>query len=343
MCQIALRSQRNTAIKTDDFPIVDKSAVLRSLRYILACLNLCIRRLCQIAICRCHLYIHSCIKSGTSRLCQIALCFQINIFLCFDIPVGSKGAVCRSQIHIFACIKSCTRCLCQIALCFQFNIACSGEISAIGQSAEIFNRDIPCHIPFDSHSQRIGIILNAHIPGNSLAGLGLDAVHDDAIELIICFFQQQRFAVEGVNRIGSNCSLGRLSDVSIDSFQGQRPLRICLIARCYRTIQRQAVLGIKRYIAARVDGSGRFHNISSAVLFFFPSHGQGTVACCGELSGSIDRSKNQGSVLDAMRNTPHTPYIGIMRCDVYRSAVIQYADRIGVLAHNAGIFIRFEF
>ena len=210
---------------------------------------------------------------------QISVRFQLNIFLCFDIPVGSKGAVCRSQLHIFACIKSCTRCLCQIALCFQFNIARSGEIPAIGQSAvlpEIFNRDIPCHIPFDSHNQRIRIVNDTHISVNGLAGLGLNAVHSDAIELIICIFQQQRFAVEGVNRIGSNCSLGRLSDVSIDSFQGQYLLRICLITRLHRTVQCQLVCGRKRYIAAGVNFAFhcRFHNVPGAVLFLFLSHGK---------------------------------------------------------------------
>ena len=199
--------------------------------------------------------------------------------MCFDIPVGCKGAICRSQIHIFACIKSCTRCLCQIALCFQFNIACSGEISAIGQSAvlpEIFDRDIPCYFPLNSHSQRIRIVNDTHIPINGLAGLGLNAVHSDAIELIICIFQQQRFAVEGVNRIGSNCSLGRLSDVSIDRFQGQRPLRILQIARCYRAVQRQIVCSGKRRIAAGGNFAFhcRFHNISGAVFFLFLSHGK---------------------------------------------------------------------
>ena len=102
----------------------------------------------------------------------------------------------RSQRYILACSEGRISRLVQITVRFQVNIALGGDIPCAGKrtvGAEVLDRDIPCHIPADSNNQRIGIVLNAHIAGNSrfLTLVGLNAVHGDVIKLVLCIFQQQ--------------------------------------------------------------------------------------------------------------------------------------------------------
>ena len=142
--------------------------------------------------------------------------------------------------------------------------------------------------------------------------------------MIIRVFQQQGFAVEGVDGIGGDGTLVRLGDISIKSRQSQFLLHNSLISRRYRTIQRQFVLGCKHHVAAGDDRTCHclFFNFSGTVLFLFPTHGQRAFAFCDEFSLSIDVSENQGAVLNAQRNASHTLYIGRFRRDVHRSTVI---------------------
>ena len=256
--------------------------------------------------------------------------------------VLGNARICRSQRHILPCGEGRIRSLRQVTLRCQVNVVCSGEIPLVGQctvSSEVFDRDIPCHIPVDRNGQRTGIVLNANtaVNGRLLSLVSRDAVHSDVIELISCIFQQQGFAVEGLDRIGSNASLVCLGDVSANRFQRQRLFRILQITHCYRAVQRQTGCSGKRRIAAGLDGTFHclFLNRTDTVLFFFPSHGQLIITFRDEFTLGIDIPKHQGSVMDA-------PDIRGSRFDVHRGAVIQDADRIARFAHNAGGLVRIE-
>ena len=155
--------------------------------------------------------------------------------------------------------------------------------------------------------------------------------------MISCIFQQQGFAVEGLDRIGSNASLVCLGDVSANRFQRQRLFRILQITHCYRAVQRQTGCSGKCRVAAGLDRAIHrlFFNRTDAVLFFFPSYGQLIITFRDKFTLGIDIPKHQGSVMDA-------PDIRGSRFDVHRSTVIQDADRIARFAHNAGRFVRIK-
>ena len=255
----------------------------------------------------------------------------------------------RGQRYILICRKHCTCRLCHITFSCQVSAARGGKISAVGKHTvlkEIFDRDIPCHIPIDSNGHRIGIVFDTHIPvnGRHLSGLGFEAVHDDVIELIFCVFQQQGFVAEGVDGIGGDSAFVRLGDASIEGRQSQRFFRIGQISRLHQSVQRQIVIGSKRRITTGVDRPShrRFHNRPNTVLFLFPSHGQRAIAYCDKFSHRLDVSQNQRAILDAQRNASHTAYIGRFRRNVHRSTVIQDANWVIFLAHNTGSFVRFE-
>ena len=254
----------------------------------------------------------------------------------------ADACICRSQRHILPCSECRIRRLRQVAVRFQANVARSGKIPLVGKrtvGAEVLDRDIPCHIPVDGNGQRTGIVLNANtaVNGRLLSLVSRDAVHSDVIELISCIFQQQGFAVEGLDRIGSNASLVCLGDVSANRFQRQRLFRILQITHCYRAVQRQTGCSGKRRVAAGLDRAFHclFLNRTDTVLFFFPSHGQLIIAFRDKFTLGIDIPKHQGSAMDA-------PDIRGSRFDVHRSTVIQDADRIARFAHNAGRFVRIK-
>ena len=153
--------------------------------------------------------------------------------------------------------------------------------------------------------------------------------------MIILVFQQQGFSVEGIDRFGSDDTLVRLDNISIEGRQRQF-LPIFQIFRSYRAVQRQIIHGAKRHIAAGQDGAFHllFYNISGTVLFLFTAHRQRAVADSSEFFHGIDGSKKQGSVLYALGNTSHAPDIGRPRCNVYRSSVIQNTNSMICIAHN---------
>ena len=285
-----------------------------------------------------------------SRCCYVSSCCRYR-------AVGRNRAVRTRQRYVLIGRYSCSGR--QVTLRFQANITCSGKISAVGQSAaltEIFDRDIPCHIPIDSNGHRIGIVFDTHIPVNGrrlrLDYISIavfhgydDAVHSYVIELISRIFQQQGLAAHGIDLIGGDSAFVRLGDASIGGLQCHRYFRIGQISRLHRAIQRQIVIGSKRRIAAGLDGAFHrlFYNITGIVFFLFPSHGQRAFAYCDEFSLSINGSKNQRAVPDTQGKASHALYIGGSRRDVHRGAVIQDANRMIRIAHNAALGVRFEF
>ena len=148
---------------------------------------------------------------------------------------------------------------------------------------------------------------------------GFDAVHNDAVKLVSCVFQQQGIVAERLYRIGRNGALIRLGNGPINRFQSQCLLCTFRISRLHDTVQRQIVCGSKGYITTGVDGTCHrcLHNISGVVLFLFPSHGQRAVAVCDEFARGIDGSKKQGTVLYTLGNASHAPDIGRPRRNVY--------------------------
>ena len=241
-----------------------------------------------------------------------------------SVSLGNASA-CRSQRDILARRKR--------------------RIRRLRQVAAICDRDIPCHAPVDGDGQRVGVVHNADVSGNGrflplhfCSGFGVfhnnyDAVHDYVIELVVLVFQNQRFAVDGLDGIGGDGALVGLGDAAVLRFQRYR-----LIVRGHRAVQRQILLGGKRRVASGGDAAcHRFlDNRSGTVLFFFPSHGKRAVAFCHELIFRIDGSENQRTVLDI--GVVHAfDMSGIRRRDIHHSAVVQDADGIVRITHNAGI------
>ena len=248
----------------------------------------------------------------------------------------------RGQRHIRTRHEGRARRLRQVALRRQGQFARGGEIPVVGQRAvrfEILDRDIPCRFLVDLDGQRVGVVHNAHVSGN---GRRAAAVHGDTVELVPRVFQEQGFPVHGMDGVGGNRAFVRLGDAAVLRFQRQR-LRVCRIAHRHRAVQCQIVRGGKRRVAADVDGAfhRRFHDISGPVLLLFPSHGKRAFALRNEFSPDTDVSEGQRSVPDI--RVAHAFQIGHARClDIHRGAVVQDADGVELLAHDAGRRIRLE-
>ena len=146
----------------------------------------------------------------------------LNACPCRLLNIGCR----RAKFHIPACRKGRIGRLPQCSLCAQGNIPRRRKVANISQSAvpaKIVHRDIACHLPLDCHHQCRIIIFDAHIPVNSrlFCRSGFNAINGEAAKLISCILQQQRFAIEGLDRPGSNRALVRLGDIAIDSLQRQ--------------------------------------------------------------------------------------------------------------------------
>ena len=156
------------------------------------------------------------------------------------------------------------------------------RILRLRQIAAIFDGDRPGHVPVEGDGQRVGIVLDADVPGNAwlLARFGFDAVHGDGIELVTRIFQNQGFPTLYHDVIGNDFARVALGD--------------------------------------------------------FP------FALNGKIMLDIDIPEDQRSVLDILSQAAHALDMGGSRRDVHVGAVIQDADSVTRIAHDAGFRICLE-
>ena len=171
-------------------------------------------------------------RNGLERIARALQVNRLGTDSCdlagLDTGISSLIDICRNRakFHILACRKGRIGRLPQCSLRTKGNTPRSRKVASISQCAvpaKIMHRDIACHLPLDCHHQCRIIIFDAHIPVNSrlFCRSGFNAINGEAAKLISCILQQQRFAIDGLDRPGSNRSLVRLGDIAIDSLQRQ--------------------------------------------------------------------------------------------------------------------------